>query len=413
MKKTILTAITFMYMASGGYAGGFDLNSVSAPDLKGAAVPPSSAPLAVRTKAPELALGADMSIKIPFSELNKRMVGLAAMMKVPDESKPVLFRQGDHIVFSNVSIDYHGVEAEPTVLMDPAFEGSNRLAIRFTKVDAEVGFGPKGMDTINKDDLIAAIADGLIGSMMESMDEAFAANKVGLKAKDVLSFTYDKASWTLHLAINPNFVAPLLPGLVSDISLSAFSFDDTGLTLSVAPASRAAMGRMRGYNLALSDGLITAFLRKFAGDGDYQLSGRSHAGALRFRDNGRVVLEIKAAIRDLPLKPDVYASMEFTAALTAPNTITLRFEKVAVDQAYGIGIPDAVSGLIQDRVLKTIVNGITNSKELAKTLSARKVDERTVEFKLTNTAFLPSFAKGARITKLKIAQDLVYLGFEF
>ncbi|MCX5791521.1 MAG: hypothetical protein NTY45_04775 [Elusimicrobia bacterium] len=413
MKKIILTAITFLYMASGGYAGGFALNSISAPDLKGAAAPPPSAPLAVRTKTPELALGADMSIKIPFSELNKRMVGLAAMMKVLDQSKPVFFRQGEHIVFSNVTVDYHGVEAIPTVLMDPAFEGTNRLAIRFPKVDAEVGFGPKGLDTINKDDLLAAIADGLVGSMMESMDEAFVANKAGLKARDVLSFTYDKASWTMHLAINPNFVAPLLPGLVSDISLSAFSFDDAGFTLSVAPASRAALGRMRGYNLALSDGLLTAFLRRFAGDGDYQLSGRSHAGALRFRDNGRVELELKAALKDLPLKPDVYASIEFTPALTAPNTITLRFEKVAVDQAYGIGIPDAVSSLIQSRVLKVIVDDITNSKELAKTLSARKVDERTVEFKLKNTAFLPSFAKGASITKLKVAQDLMYLGFDF
>ena len=139
MKKIILSAIMFLYTASVGFAGGFNLDSVSIADLKDsgsvaiAAVPVPAEAIAELTKAPNLAPALDMSIKLPFSELNKRMVGLCDDMKVLDQARPVLFRQGDHIVFTNVTVNYHGIDVEPTVLIKPAFDGKNRLAIRFTK----------------------------------------------------------------------------------------------------------------------------------------------------------------------------------------------------------------------------------------------------------------------------------------
>ena len=277
MKKIILPVMIFLCLSSGGFAGGFGLESISVSDLKGSAgavlpaMPVPDKPFAVMPKGSGLELALDMSVKIPFSEINKRMVGFAEMMKVIDQSKPVLSRRGENIVFTNVTISYKGLDAEPVILLKPFFEGNNRLAIRFPKVDADVVFGPKGLNTINKDDLVAAIADSLTASMLEAMDEAFAANNVQLKAKDVLSFTYDKASWTLRAAISPDFVAPLLPGLISNVNLTAFSFDDKGFTLAVRSGPGAAMGRMAGYNLALSDGLVTNCLRNCAEGGDYDL----------------------------------------------------------------------------------------------------------------------------------------------
>ncbi len=419
MKKIILPMMLFLCLSSGGFAGEFGLESVSVSDLKGsagaalAAVPVPDGPYAVMSKGTSMELALDMSVKIPFSEINKRMVNFVAMMKVLDQSKPVFSRRGKNIVFTNVGISYKGLDAEPTVLLDPSFEGNNRLAIRFPQVDANIVFGPKVLGATNKDDLIAAIADSLTASMLESMDEALAANKVQLKAKDVLSFTYDKASWTLRAAVSPDFVTPLLPGLVSNVNLTAFSFDDKGFTLAVRSGPGAAMGRMAGYNLALSDGLVTDFLRKCAEGGDYDLNPKGYDGGIKFRADGRVVVSLRATFRDMLLKPDVYAAIEFLPTLVSPNTVTLRFEKVTLDQAYGLSIPGSVSNMLQSRVLAVILNGIMTNKNLAQTMSARKVDERTVEFKLKNSAFMPSFAKGVLINKIKIERGLMFLGFEF
>ena len=122
------------------------------------------------------------------------MAALNGCVKVLEKDGPVFYRRGDHIVFSNVTIDYHGVDIEPTVQLLPEFEGENRLAIRFSNAETIASFAAKGLGGIDKNGLITSIVDGLTGSLTESMDEAFAANKVPLKAKDVLSFTYDRAS---------------------------------------------------------------------------------------------------------------------------------------------------------------------------------------------------------------------------
>ena len=424
MRKIILSAITFLYMASGASAGGFNLDSVSISDLKGsdnsaiAAVPVPGQPAAYEslagiTKSPNMAPALDMSLKLPYAELNKRMVGICDDIKVIDQTKPVLFRQGDHIVFTNVTINFHGIDVEPTVQILPSFEANNRLAIRFPKVDADVSFGPKGMGSINKDDLMATIADSLTASMLESMDAAFTANRVQMRAKHVLSFTYDKASWTLRASITPDFVAPLLPGLISNVSLTAFSFDDKGFTLSVKSGSGASISQMPGFNLALSDGLLTNFMRKYCEGSDFDLAPQGHDGGIKFRADGRIEVALKAHMRDMTFQPNVYAVIELTPALTAPNTIVIRFEKVRVDQAYGIGIPGFISNMLQGTALSGVVSGIMTSPDLANVMSARKLDDKTVELKLKNSAFLPSFAKGVIINKMKTGQGLMYLGFEF
>ena len=424
MRKTILSAITFLYMASGGYAGGFTLDSVSVSDLKGydnaavTAVPVPARPaaygsLAGITKSPNMAPALDMSLKLPYAELNKRMAGICDDIKVIDQTVPVLSRQGDHIVFTNVTVNFHGMDVEPTVQIQPAFEGNNRLAIRFSKVDADVSFGPKGLGSINKDDLMATIAESLTASMLESMDAAFTANRVQIRAKHILSFTYDKASWTLRASISPDFVAPLLPGLISNISLTSFSFDDKGFTLSVKSASAASIAQLPGFNLALSDGLLTNFMRSKCAGSDYDLAPQGHDGGIKFRADGRMEVALKAHMRSMTFQPNVYAVIELTPTLTAPDTIVVRFEKVTIDQAYGIGIPGFISNMLQGSAISGVVSGIMTSPDLAQVMSARKLDDKTLELKLKNNAFLPSFAKGVIVRKMMVKQGLMYLGFEF
>ena len=84
-----------------------------------------------------------------------------------------------------------------------------------------------------------------------------------------------------------------------------------------------------------------------------------------------------------------------------------------VAQAYGVGIPEFINNTLQGSIIAGIVNGITTDKELARTLSARKLDDRTVELKLQNSAFLPSFSSGVAVKNMKIGNGLLYLGFKF
>ncbi len=419
MKKNMLAILTLLCTASGVFAGGFTLDAVSLSDLRGsdnpalAAIPVPAGPFASMNKSPNLAPALDLSVKLPYAELNKRIVGLCDDMEVIDPARPVLFRQGDHIVFTNVTVDFHGIDVEPTVQLKPSFEGENRLAIRFPKVDAEVSFGPKGLDGVNKDDLMATIAGSLTASMLESMDEAFAANKVKLKARNTLSFTYDKASWTLRARISTDFVAPLLPGLTGGVSLSSFSFDDKGFTLGVKSGTGASLDKSPGSSLAISDGMITNFLKKYLEGGDYDLAPAGHDSGVKFRADGRIEVGLKAYMRDMTLKPNVYATIELTPTLTAANTIVIRIDNVKVDQAYGISIPGFISRKLQNMAISGIVTGIMTNRDLIQAMSARKLDDRTVELKLKNKAFLPSFANGVIVKSMKIEQGLMYLGFQY
>jgi len=420
MKKTILSAIIFACLAASGHAGGFDLNNISASDLKGYAsvdmnaLSISAERISGLNKASNLAPGLDMSVKLPFADLNKALGGLSENMKIIDQAAPVLAQQGENIVFTNVTYNFHGIMIEPTVLMQPRFEADNRLVMKFIKADMDISFGPaKSMSQLNKDDLTAAVVDGVASSISEAMSEAFAKNKVALRAKDVLAFTYDKASWTLRAKVTPNFIAPLLPGLMDNLTLTHFAFDKNGFVLGVRSGSIASVRRLPGYNLALTDGLLTRFIRKFAEGSTFDLAPAGHDGGIKFRADGRVEVSGKTKVSTMPLKPTAYFTAEVSAVLSGPNTLTLKFAKVTVNQAYGIPLPGFVSGWLQGTAISSTMNTITTDPDLAKVMTARKIDDKTVEVKLKPAVFMPSFAGGVIVKAMKIEQGLMHLGFEF
>ncbi|HAH30825.1 MAG TPA: hypothetical protein DCL44_00765 [Elusimicrobia bacterium] len=418
--KRILIAIAATGLAASVFAEDFTLNTLNISDLKASQETLQAAPLSIEdavlgiTKTPsQPAPALDMTIKLPFKDINKRIGGLCDDMKVLDPKAPVLFRQGDHLVFTNVNVNYHGIDYEPTVHLKPVFEKNNLLGIKFLKVDIDMAFGPgKSIgNNLNKNDIMAFLSNSLTASITESIDEAFKANNVSVRSQSILSFTYDKSAWNLHAAISPGFVAPLLPGLINNVSLTSFSFDSTGFALSVKSGSASAIAQLPGYNLALSDGLLTNFVRQYSGQ-DFNLMPEGHAGGIKFRADGRMEVSGKVKAVTMALKPNIYFTIEMTPVLSAPNTILLRIEKVKVDKAYNISIPGFINNWLQGRIIDSVVTTLTTDKELAKAASARKIDERTVELKLNSSTFLPSFAKGTVIRNLKIGNGLIYLAFE-
>lgn len=422
MKKMILAVIAAAGFSAAVHAGDFNLDSTSLSDLKNSREYLRAVPVPVRPELPGMnkspsmpAAALDMTIKLPFKSLGSRLSELPGIKMAPlDAAAPILFRQGDHIAFSNVAVDYNGIEVEPTILIKPVFEGENKLAIKVMKVEAEIAFGPKAAlgARLDKDGLMELVMTSLTKGMLESMDAAFAKNKVQLKAKDVLTFTYDRKSWNLHAEINPSFVAPLLPGLISNISLADFSFDDAGFALSVRSGSADSIAKLPGYNLALSDGLLDSFIGQYTTGTDFEFHPKGHEGGLKFRADGRLELAGKIYARDVFLKPNVYFKATILPELTGPNTLKVKIERVDVDQAYGIGLPGFINNWLQGKMTSSVVDTLTKNPALAKVMTARKLDEKTVEIVLKNSAFMPSFAKGAVIRNLKVDKGLLYLGFD-
>ena len=422
MKKLILAVVAAAGLTTGVSAGEFNLNSTSVSDMEGSqenlqAVPVPAAPeLSGMLNSPNMPAAAlDMTIKFTFKSLSSRLLELSGIKMLPiNAAAPILFRQGDHIVFSNVTVDYNGIEVEPTILIKPFFEGENKLAIKVMKVEAGIAFGPKAAlgAQLDKDGLMEMVMTNLSNGMLEAMDKAFAKNKVGMKAKDVLNFTYDRKSWTLRAAVTPGFVAPLLPGLIDNISLSAFSFDESGFALSVRSGSTGSIAKLPGYNLALSDGLLDNFINQFTKGTDFEFHPKGHEGGLKFRADGRLELAGKIYAKDAFGKPNVYFKATILPELTGPNTLKVRIERVDVDQAYGIGIPGFINNWIQGKVVSSLIEALTTNPDLAKVMTARKLDDKTVQIVLKNSAFMPSFAKGAVIRNLKVGNGLLYLGFD-
>jgi hypothetical protein len=421
MRKLILAIMAIAGFSAAAHAGDFNLNNLSVSDLRASqeslqAMPvPDNPELLGMDKSPNLPSPVlDLTLKLPFSSLSSRLKELPGIKMQPiNPGAPILFKQGENIAFSNVAVDYNGIEVEPTLILRTAFEGENKLSIKVVKVEADIAFGPNKAlpQQLDKDGLMEMVMTNLTTGMLESMDEAFAKNKVALKARDVLTFAYDRRSWTLRANVNPNFIAPLMPGLISNVSLRNFTFDAEGFALSVKSGSMNA-AQLPGYNLAVSDGLLDNFIAQFTKQGDFEFHPQGHEGGLKFRADGRLEVAGKIYARDVFGKPNVYFKATIFPELTADNTLRVRVERVDVDKAYGIGIPGFLNNWIQGKVIRSITETLTTNAELAKVMTATKLDDKTVRIVLKNSAFMPSFAKGAVIQKLKINNGMMYLGFE-
>jgi hypothetical protein len=421
MKKLILAVIASATLSAAGFAGEFGLETMSVSELKASQQTLQAVPVPVQPellgmdKSPNLPNPfLDLTVKLPFKSLSSRLSELPGIkMQAINPGAPILFKQADHIAFSNVAVNYNGIEVEPTILIKPAFEGENRLSIKVMKVEADIAFGPnKAMPTqLDKDGLMEMVMTNLTTSMLQSMDEAFAKNKVPMKAADVLTFNYDRKSWTLKATVNPNFIAPLLPNFISNVTLRNFTFDENGFALSVKSGSANA-AQLAGYNLTVSDGLLDNFIAQFTKQGDFEFHPKGHEGGLKFRADGRLEVAGKIYARDVFGKPNVYFKAIVLPTYLGPNTLKVTIERVEVDQAYGIGIPGFINNWIQGKINSSVINALTTNPQLVKVMTATKLDDKSVKIVLKNSAFMPSFAKGAVINNLKIANGLLYLGFD-
>jgi len=68
---------------------------------------------------------------------------------------------------------------------------------------------------------------------------------------------------------------------------------------------------------------------------------------------------------------------------------------------------------LQDKIISSVVDKIRDNAQLARAMTARKVNDATIELTLRKTAFLPSFAEGVNVNSILVRHGLLYLGFGF
>ena len=421
MNKIILAISMFFTISTASSAeNNSALNSISASQLESmeiaiedVSLPAPAYAFIPDLKAPLITPALDLSVKLPFDMINERIAEVKEVSLI-NPARPILKSGGDYLVLNNIVINVNGILVEPVILIKPWFEGNNKLAIKVLKIDIDVIIGPKAAfpAVINKDEVMSYVIDMLTNSITENMEKALIINKVPLKAQDILVFSYDKKSWTLRADLSPNFIAPLLPGLIDNVNLTAFGFDDEGFIMSVNSGA-AKIKQYEGYNLAFSDGLVTKFIRKYTKDAEIDLTSKVNNGGIKFKANGRMEIIGKIKMDNLPFNPDVYFTAEIKPIVTELNTIRLSIEKMEVDKVYGMDLLGSIVNIMEKRIISTVIDNIAGNKELAKVITAKKINKKTVELKLKNSAFLPSFAKGVAINNLLINHGLMYLDFAF
>jgi len=423
MKRTILTLATIFCMASAVMAEDFGLQTMSAAEIQVndeeiISMVPEEEGRGTVLKAPNMPNPAlDLSLKLPFSLINELAASLGNPVTVINASYPVISRQGSNIVMGNINVHMQGMSITPTIWLRPSFVSNNTLDIAIRRVDVNMSMTAPNkslnIPNIDRNELMATIMNKFTASAITAMDRALAANNVNLHARDLITFNYNRNTWVLRVTISPNIVAPLLPGLMENINLTGFSFDANGFALSVRSGTGATV--LPGYNLAVSDGLITNFVRRYTQGSDFDLSQQSlqRDYGIKFRADGSLELAGRAYLREVVLKPTVYFMARITPTVTSANTIALHVERVNVSEVSGVGVPGFLNNVLQRLIVRSVVSSIANNEELARTMTARRINDSTVELTLKKSALLPSFANGVSVNSMMIRQGLMYLSFGF
>ena len=234
------------------WAADFDLSGLNAADIRS-----SQADIkvpAAQMEADEV-IGVDLSIRVPFKILKKAVTMAAASEKcltIIDPAAPVVSKSGEFLKISNITVDANGIIVQPTLTLKPFLEGRDKLAIRIQKIQVHASMAPDAASSgarttgspiradagngqaINQEQLMAQVMDVMIKSAYSALNAKLKVEHPMIKAEDILTLKYDKASWTLRATFSSKVLRELVPaGLVGDLHLTGFTFNDTGLVLKI------------------------------------------------------------------------------------------------------------------------------------------------------------------------------------
>lgn len=243
MKKITLKLITLTALlscAGNALASEFYLSGLSVSDIKA-----SQASIRVPAPQPETdeLIGMDMNIRVPFKMIRKAVADMTVTEKrltIIDKTAPVIFKAGEFLKISNIKIDQGGIIIVPTLTIKPYLEGRDKLAIRIQRIQLHASMEPSmksAPSPITEEQVMEQVMDVLIKGVYSSLDEKLKAMKSPLKAQEVVALKYNKADWTLRAAISSKILGQFIPaGLMGELHLTGFAFNETGLTLKIQTA---------------------------------------------------------------------------------------------------------------------------------------------------------------------------------
>jgi hypothetical protein len=246
--KTLKTMIAGLLAAAvfSAPAAAFDLDSIQVPDIEGLdsvatmrAPVPTSRP--VQIPAEEL-IGLTAEAAIPFAAVKRGLEQVTAAdprVRITDPLLPVAIKVGEFMRLQNVHFDIGGINVDPVITLKPYLEARNRIAIRVQRVQLHVEMQPDRMKAavpqMSQEDIMAQVMEVVIKGIMTALNDRFAAEKLPLKAEDLLTLRYDKAAWTLKADVKTSFVQRYLPAnLFARPDITGFGLYEKGLTLKVS-----------------------------------------------------------------------------------------------------------------------------------------------------------------------------------
>jgi len=238
MKKTLFNLIALALLAAP--AAAFDLEGVSAADIR-ASQADFRAP-APQVQAADDTIGMDLNVRIPFATVKKGVEMVAKSeprLTIVDKNAPVMFKYGEFVRVTNLKIDQGGIIVLPTLTLKPYFVGTDKFAIRVQRIALHASMEPSvkavpGAPQISEEQVMEQVMDVVIKGTYSAVNDFLKKKQLPMKAEEVIKLRYDKAGWTLHAQVSSKIVGQFVPaGLVGDLHLTGFSFNDKGFVITV------------------------------------------------------------------------------------------------------------------------------------------------------------------------------------
>jgi len=239
----IMTLAAILSCGGKALASDFDLSSLNVSDIRASQADIKAPAAQAQQLDGDDLIGIDLSIRVPFKMINRDVAQVAASEKrltINDKSAPVVFKSGEFLKVSNITVDANGIIVVPTLTLKPYFEGRDKLAIRVQKIQLHASMEPSVKSApaaIDQEEIMEQVMDVMIKGVYSAINAKLHAEHPMVKAEDFIVLKYDKAAWTLHAAISPKGLHNFIPaGIIGDLHLTGFTLTDSGLALKIQTA---------------------------------------------------------------------------------------------------------------------------------------------------------------------------------
>jgi len=206
--------------------------------------------LPIPKPALEETVGIDLKMSVPFNVIKKAFLKAAQTreeikLNLIEEQKPVIVRSENSLIIKNIIADIGGIIAKPVVTIEPFLESDNVIAVKIKRIKLRVSMSPSKSianfsANFSEEQLMKQMMNAMAKGIINALDDNFRRRNIPLRADDVINFSYNETEWILRIAIASDFLEQYLfakdyfiAGLIGDLHLVDFSFNDTAILINL------------------------------------------------------------------------------------------------------------------------------------------------------------------------------------